>query len=178
MFLLLHRRVPAAYIFLRGLRLIKIFIFFRQLLPGRLDWLGNEHPRTYEDVVRFNELSCSVSVVIVLWQRGGPRPCSVLVYGLCSCILLGNCRGFFRFGGFKSQIRAPLLISDGELRFGGSEIVICSDGLTIFSPDYSTADRVGRTAPRYVELPALANQRPNCAVSASFCVWPGIWLVP
>uniref|UniRef100_A0A8C9ZSM8 Bromodomain and WD repeat domain containing 1 n=1 Tax=Sander lucioperca TaxID=283035 RepID=A0A8C9ZSM8_SANLU len=23
---------------------------FRQLLPGRLDWLGNEHPRTYEDV--------------------------------------------------------------------------------------------------------------------------------
>uniref|UniRef100_A0A8C2X5J6 Bromodomain and WD repeat domain containing 1 n=1 Tax=Cyclopterus lumpus TaxID=8103 RepID=A0A8C2X5J6_CYCLU len=27
---------------------------FRQLLPGRLDWLGNEHPRTYEDVVAAN----------------------------------------------------------------------------------------------------------------------------
>uniref|UniRef100_A0A669DDT3 Bromodomain and WD repeat domain containing 1 n=1 Tax=Oreochromis niloticus TaxID=8128 RepID=A0A669DDT3_ORENI len=26
----------------------------RQLLPGRLDWLGNEHPRTYEDVVAAN----------------------------------------------------------------------------------------------------------------------------
>ncbi|XP_036928040.1 bromodomain and WD repeat-containing protein 3 isoform X1 [Acanthopagrus latus] len=25
-----------------------------QLLPGRLDWLGNEHPRTYEDVVAAN----------------------------------------------------------------------------------------------------------------------------
>ncbi|XP_076001297.1 bromodomain and WD repeat-containing protein 3 [Genypterus blacodes] len=25
-----------------------------QLLPGRLDWLGNEHPRTYEDVVSAN----------------------------------------------------------------------------------------------------------------------------
>ncbi|XP_037533386.1 bromodomain and WD repeat-containing protein 3 [Nematolebias whitei] len=25
-----------------------------QLLPGRLDWLGNEHPRTYEDVVVAN----------------------------------------------------------------------------------------------------------------------------
>ncbi|XP_061916442.1 bromodomain and WD repeat-containing protein 3 isoform X2 [Entelurus aequoreus] len=25
-----------------------------QLLPGRLDWLGNEHPRTYEDVVASN----------------------------------------------------------------------------------------------------------------------------
>ncbi|XP_028428094.1 bromodomain and WD repeat-containing protein 3 isoform X2 [Perca flavescens] len=25
-----------------------------QLLPGRLDWLGNEHPRTYEDVVTAN----------------------------------------------------------------------------------------------------------------------------
>uniref|UniRef100_A0A8C6WIQ9 BRWD/PHIP N-terminal domain-containing protein n=1 Tax=Neogobius melanostomus TaxID=47308 RepID=A0A8C6WIQ9_9GOBI len=22
-----------------------------QLLPGRLDWQGNEHPRSYEDVV-------------------------------------------------------------------------------------------------------------------------------
>uniref|UniRef100_A0AAQ4PVG5 Bromodomain and WD repeat domain containing 1 n=1 Tax=Gasterosteus aculeatus aculeatus TaxID=481459 RepID=A0AAQ4PVG5_GASAC len=27
---------------------------FRQLLPGRLDWLGNEHPRTYEDLVAAN----------------------------------------------------------------------------------------------------------------------------
>uniref|UniRef100_A0A665U0E2 Bromodomain and WD repeat domain containing 1 n=1 Tax=Echeneis naucrates TaxID=173247 RepID=A0A665U0E2_ECHNA len=27
---------------------------FRQLLPRRLDWLGNEHPRTYEDVVAAN----------------------------------------------------------------------------------------------------------------------------
>ncbi|XP_054649152.1 bromodomain and WD repeat-containing protein 3 isoform X3 [Dunckerocampus dactyliophorus] len=26
-----------------------------QLLPGRLDWLGNEHPRTYEDVVAANK---------------------------------------------------------------------------------------------------------------------------
>uniref|UniRef100_A0A3Q3DXH0 BRWD/PHIP N-terminal domain-containing protein n=1 Tax=Hippocampus comes TaxID=109280 RepID=A0A3Q3DXH0_HIPCM len=25
-----------------------------QLLPGRLDWLGNEHPRSYEDVVAAN----------------------------------------------------------------------------------------------------------------------------
>uniref|UniRef100_A0A3B3YAR3 BRWD/PHIP N-terminal domain-containing protein n=1 Tax=Poecilia mexicana TaxID=48701 RepID=A0A3B3YAR3_9TELE len=25
-----------------------------RLLPGRLDWLGNEHPRTYEDVVAAN----------------------------------------------------------------------------------------------------------------------------
>uniref|UniRef100_A0A3B5QU57 BRWD/PHIP N-terminal domain-containing protein n=1 Tax=Xiphophorus maculatus TaxID=8083 RepID=A0A3B5QU57_XIPMA len=25
-----------------------------ELLPGRLDWLGNEHPRTYEDVVAAN----------------------------------------------------------------------------------------------------------------------------
>uniref|UniRef100_A0A3Q3VU33 BRWD/PHIP N-terminal domain-containing protein n=1 Tax=Mola mola TaxID=94237 RepID=A0A3Q3VU33_MOLML len=25
-----------------------------QLLPGRLDWLGDEHPRTYEDVIAAN----------------------------------------------------------------------------------------------------------------------------
>uniref|UniRef100_A0A3Q3JC85 BRWD/PHIP N-terminal domain-containing protein n=1 Tax=Monopterus albus TaxID=43700 RepID=A0A3Q3JC85_MONAL len=25
-----------------------------ELLPRRLDWLGNEHPRTYEDVVAAN----------------------------------------------------------------------------------------------------------------------------
>jgi len=36
---------------------------FRQLLPRRLDWLGNEHPRTYEEVVRFNFISVAKFIV-------------------------------------------------------------------------------------------------------------------
>uniref|UniRef100_A0A4W6D160 Bromodomain and WD repeat domain containing 1 n=1 Tax=Lates calcarifer TaxID=8187 RepID=A0A4W6D160_LATCA len=32
----------------------KLLFIFQQLLPRRLDWLGNEHPRTYEDVVAAN----------------------------------------------------------------------------------------------------------------------------
>uniref|UniRef100_A0A667Y4L5 Bromodomain and WD repeat domain containing 1 n=1 Tax=Myripristis murdjan TaxID=586833 RepID=A0A667Y4L5_9TELE len=30
-------------------------LYFRQLLPKRLDWQGNEHPRTYEDLVAANK---------------------------------------------------------------------------------------------------------------------------
>lgn len=53
----------------------KLLFIFQQLLPRRLDWLGNEHPRTYEDVVRFNFIS------VVKFIVGG---CYCLVTGgLC-----------------------------------------------------------------------------------------------
>lgn len=61
--------------------------FFRQVLPGRLDWQGNEHPRTYEDVVRLNLISAVKFIVggcyCLVKERGGGGG-DVCVYGLCS----------------------------------------------------------------------------------------------
>lgn len=58
---------PSANLLVRFLPLIHSLknLCLRQLLPGRLDWLGKEHPRTYEEVVRFNFMC----VVIVLWLK-------------------------------------------------------------------------------------------------------------
>lgn len=81
--------------FLFWLRFTKLS--FRQLLPGRLDWLGNEHPRTYEDVVSFNFVS-----VVMHYRRlllscdGGPcshAPFLFTVFVLFSCwVTVGNRR--------------------------------------------------------------------------------------
>lgn len=127
--------------------------------------------------MRFNELSCRL--LLSCDRRRGTAAST-----LCSCLrslfcTLGrNCRGLFEFGRFEPQIAHAPLISDGELKLGATEFVICSDGLTIFSPDCSTADRVGGTAARYAELSPPTNQEPSCTLSASLCVWTGLWLVP
>lgn len=149
----------------------------RQLLPGRLDWLGNEHPRTYEDVVRFKYLLSSLSaLVIVLWQ------------GDCETMLRSCLRSLFFFlrdccwvllswenwQGHKSVLLTLIFkVNRGmvaqKMRFGF--------GLILFSTDCCTADRVGCSASCYVETAPLANQRPRDAVSALFCMWPELWLV-
>ncbi|XP_069390311.1 bromodomain and WD repeat-containing protein 3 isoform X3 [Paralichthys olivaceus] len=70
-----------------------------QLLPGRLDWLGNEHPRTYEDVVAANR-HIAPDHLLQICKQIGP----VLDKEVPSCVpgvhsLLGS--------GKQSMLRTP-----------------------------------------------------------------------
>ena len=85
-----------------------LFLVFSQLLPRRLDWQGNEHPRTYEDLVTYIYIYIYILYyiyinynyycfewrfkvsgrrrrVVVSWQ--GTETTLALVYGLCSPLL-------------------------------------------------------------------------------------------
>lgn len=147
----------------------------------RGDWTGletstQEHMKMWWDLTNYR-VAC---YCLVTDGGGGGTAASTLCSCLRSlfCTLGRNCRGLFECGWFEPQIAPAPLISDGELQLDATEFVICSDGLTIFSPDCSTADRVGGTAAHYAELSAPTNQKPSCTVSASLCVWTGLWLVP
>uniref|UniRef100_A0A8D3E3D2 Bromodomain and WD repeat domain containing 1 n=1 Tax=Scophthalmus maximus TaxID=52904 RepID=A0A8D3E3D2_SCOMX len=70
-----------------------------ELLPGRLDWLGNEHPRTYEDVVAANR-HVAPDHLLQICKQIGP----ILDKDVPSCVpgvhsLLGS--------GKQSMLRTP-----------------------------------------------------------------------
>lgn len=38
-----------------------------QVLPRRLDWLGNEHPQSYDDLVSFSVIFCEKTVFVYVF---------------------------------------------------------------------------------------------------------------
>uniref|UniRef100_A0A3Q1GFJ8 BRWD/PHIP N-terminal domain-containing protein n=1 Tax=Acanthochromis polyacanthus TaxID=80966 RepID=A0A3Q1GFJ8_9TELE len=100
-----------------------------QLLPGRLDWLGNEHPRTYEDVVAANR-HIAPDHLLQICKQIGP----ILDKEVPSCVpgvhsLLGSGRqSMLRTA--KGTQPSPLLISHDVLFCPCS---LCSENHMSFS---------------------------------------------
>lgn len=149
---------------------------FHSSYPG--DWTGwetsiQEHMKMWWVFMKY--LLRSLSVVIVLWQ--GDSVHALFLFTVFVLFPVGLLFGFLEFGWLKSLLVPTDLIFQSELRHGRSENSIWLEALILFSSDYSTADRVGSSASCDVETAPLANQRPRYAVSASFCMWPELWLV-
>lgn len=118
---------------------------FRQLLPGRLDWLGNEHPRSYEDVVSF-KLICvflsSLSLDVLSCYCG-------TVSTLCACLrslffILWDYWDYLKVDGCHGGISSLRTnIPSVSCVLVAYKIVFLIEGLILFGPYCCTADRVG-----------------------------------